>query len=70
MKSLFAVFVTLFLLAGCASTPTYTVLTQEGDVYQATNEPTSDGMGYTTFNNKKGKKVRIKEDDVKSISEN
>jgi len=69
--SLPATVLTCLLFTGCASSlPTYTVLTNNGDEYQASTEPMGDAGGYLIFMDEDGKKVRIKEMDVKSISEN
>tara|TARA_B100002003_G_C14150263_1_gene553195 strand:+ start:1148 stop:1285 length:138 start_codon:yes stop_codon:yes gene_type:complete len=45
-------------------------MTQKGDVYEASTEPVEGKGGYTTFDDMKGKKIRIKEEDVKSVTEN
>ena len=70
MRYVFAAIVAILLTVGCSSAPTYTVVTQKGDVYQASTEPVEGNGGYATFDNMKGKKIRIKEEDVKSITEN
>ncbi len=69
MKKQLVTVLVVLLLSGCASTPTYTVLTNEGMEYTASTEPMADSGGYLTFMDEDGKKVRIKEADVKSISE-
>ena len=70
MKYVFAATLAILLTAGCSSAPTYTVMTQKGDVYEASSEPVEGKGGYTTFDDMKGKKIRIKEEDVKSVTEN
>ena len=69
MKKQLITALAVILLSGCASAPTYTVLTNEGTEYTASTEPMADAGGYLTFLDEDGKKVRIKEADVKSISE-